>query len=66
MSNYQFDDFNIKSVFTNIMWYLLVYQAKFQIFFSNIYDNFLYPLHQYFEKFLNIDEDEDGDGPRRR
>lgn len=61
MSNYQFDDFNIKSVFTNIMWYFLVYQAKFQIFFSNIYDNFLYPLHQYFEKFLNIDEDEDED-----
>ena len=56
MSNYQFGD-----IFTNIMWYILVYQAKSQIFFSNLYDNFLYPLHQYYEKFLNMDEDEDED-----
>ena len=53
MSNYQFGD-----IFTNIMWYILVYQAKAQICFSNLYDNHLYPLHQYFEKFLNIYEDE--------
>jgi len=58
MSNYHFDDFNIKSVFTNIMWYLLVYQAKFQILFGNLYHDFLYPLFKYSEKFFNIHEDD--------
>lgn len=58
MRDYQFDDFDIRPLIANIMWAILILQAKGQIFCTKLYNNFLYPLFQYLEKFLNLDEEE--------
>jgi len=62
MTNYQYDDFDIKPLVTSILWFFFMAQANIQIWYNNFNSNYASPLFMYVEKFLNLaDEDEDDD-----
>ena len=57
MSNYQYEEFDIKQFMTSIMWVLFLAQAKLQIWYNKVYDAFLYPVYMSLEKILGLDDE---------